>query len=32
MTEGGGSVGEPMQSFTESRVYQMACDLDYQVF
>ena len=23
---------EPIQSFKELRVYQMACDLDYQVF
>ena len=25
-------MGEPIQSFKELRVYQMACDLDYQVF
>src|ERR1035441_6210851 len=25
-------MGEPIQSFKELRVYQVACDLDYQVF
>ena len=30
--EGGGDMGEPIQPFTELPIYQMACDLDYQVF